>query len=53
MPVLVRLLMCASLFGAVSAASAPDGDWSQSTANTPATHLPPTNSFSGYIIAVG
>lgn len=52
MPVLVRLLACAALFGAVSVSSAPEGQWSQSNASTPATH-PTTNSFSGYIIAVG
>jgi hypothetical protein len=53
MPVLVRLLACAALYGAVSVSSVPDGQWSQSSANTPNTHLPTTNSFSGYIIAVG
>jgi len=53
MPVVVRLLSCAALFGAVSVSSAPDGQWSQSNASTPATYLPTTNSFSGYIIAVG
>jgi hypothetical protein len=53
MPVLVRLLACAALFGAVSVSLVPDGQWSQSSANAPATHLPTTNSFSGYIIAVG
>jgi hypothetical protein len=52
MPVLVRLLMCAALFG-VLGASAPAGEWSQDSANAPATHLPTTNSLSGYIIAVG
>lgn len=51
-PVLVRLLMCAALFGVLGAA-APAGQWSQDNASTPATHLPTTNSLSGYIIAVG
>jgi hypothetical protein len=49
LPVLVRLLTCAALFAVVSAstsASSNEGDMA-------ATHLPTTNSFSGYIIAVG
>jgi hypothetical protein len=49
MPVLVRLLMCAALAGVLSASTEP----SQDGASSAATHLPTTNSFSGYIIAVG
>jgi hypothetical protein len=53
MPVLFRLLMCAALFGALGASTMPSRDLSQESASTPATHLPTTNSLSGYIIAVG
>jgi hypothetical protein len=49
LPVLVRLLMCAALFGVLGAATTP----SQESASTPESHLPTTNSLSGYIIAVG
>ena len=49
MPVLVRLLLCAALFGVLSASTLP----SQESASNAATHLPTTNSLSGYIIAVG
>jgi hypothetical protein len=52
MPVLVRLLMCAALFGVLSASATPSGQAAEESA-TAATHLPTTNSFSGYIIAVG
>jgi hypothetical protein len=53
MPVLVRLLMCAALFGVLGASATPSGHWPDEGASTAATHLPTTNSFSGYIIAVG
>jgi hypothetical protein len=53
MPVLVRLLMCAALFGVMSASTSLDDESSQPSESTPTTHLPTTNSFSGYIIAVG
>lgn len=49
MPVLVRLLLCAALFGVLGASATP----SQESASTPESHLPTTNSLSGYIIAVG
>ena len=49
MPVLVRLLLVAALVGAFGASQAP----SQEVASMPGTHLPTTNSLSGYIIAVG
>ena len=51
-PVLVRLLLCAALFGVLSATSL-QGQSVDESASTPASHLPTTNSFSGYIIAVG
>jgi hypothetical protein len=53
MPVLVRLLMCAALFGVLGATTTPSGQWPQESASTPTSHLPTTNSLSGYIIAVG
>jgi len=53
MPVLVRLLMCAALFGVLGASTAPSAQWAQESASMPGSHLPTTNSFSGYIIAVG
>jgi hypothetical protein len=49
MPVLVRLLLCAALFGVFGASATP----SPESASTPESHLPTTNSLSGYIIAVG
>jgi len=49
MPVLARLLLCAALFGVVGMSTTP---W-QDTASAPESHLPTTNSLSGYIIAVG
>jgi hypothetical protein len=48
MPVLVRLLMCAALFAVLGASASPSHE-----GDSAATHLPTTNSFSGYIIAVG
>jgi hypothetical protein len=53
MPVLVRLLLCAALFGVFSASTTPSNQWSYEGDSSAATHLPTTNSFSGYIIAVG
>lgn len=53
MPVLVRLLMCAALVEVLSASTNPSSQWSYEGSNSAATHLPTTNSFSGYIIAVG
>lgn len=53
MPVLVRLLMCAALSAVLSASTNPSSQWSYEGANSAATHLPTTNSLSGYIIAVG
>jgi len=52
MPVLVRLLMCAALFAVLGASASPSSQCSQE-GDSAATHLPTTNSFSGYIIAVG
>ena len=52
MPVLVRLLMCAALFAVLGASASPSSQWSHE-GDSVATHLPTTNSFSGYIIAVG
>ena len=49
LPVLVRLLLCAALFGVFGATMTP----SDESAGTPESHLPTTNSLSGYIIAVG
>jgi hypothetical protein len=49
MPVLARLLLCAVLFGVLGASMTP----SQESASTLESHLPTTNSLSGYIIAVG
>jgi len=49
LPVLARLLLCAALFGVMGASVTP----SQESAGTPESHLPTTNSLSGYIIAVG
>ena len=49
MPVLVRLLLCAALFGVLGASASP----SQESASGSESHLPTTNSLSGYIIAVG
>jgi len=53
MPVLVRLLLCAALFGVLSASTKPSGLWPEDGASSAAMHLPTTNSLSGYIIAVG
>lgn len=53
MPVLVRLLMCAALFGVSSASTMRSGEPAEQSASAAATDLPTTNSFSGYIIAVG
>jgi len=52
LPVLVRLLACAALFAVMSASMAPSSK-SSDEGDMAATHLPTTNSFSGYIIAVG
>jgi hypothetical protein len=52
MPVLVRLLLCAA-FVVLGASTTPSNQWSHEGDSTAATHLPTTNSFSGYIIAVG
>lgn len=52
MPELVRLLMCAALFGVLGASATPSGQTADESVST-AAHLPTTNSFSGYIIAVG
>ena len=49
MPVLSRLLLCAALFGVLGASATP----SQESASMSDSHLPTTNSLSGYIIAVG
>jgi len=49
LPVMARLLLCAALFGVMGASATP----SQESASTPDSHLPTTNSLSGYIIAVG
>jgi len=49
LPVLVRLVLCAALFGVLGGSAMP----SQESAGTPESHLPTTNSLSGYIIAVG
>ena len=51
-PVLVRLLMCAALVAVVSASTMP-ADQSSAQGASSVEHLPTTNSFSGYIIAVG
>ena len=51
-PVLVRLLLCAALV-AFGARMTPSSQWSYEGDSSAATHLPTTNSFSGYIIAVG
>lgn len=53
MPVLVRLLLCAALFGVLGASTTPSSQSSNEGDSSAATHLPTTNSFSGYIIAVG
>jgi len=53
MPVLVRLLLCAALFGVLSASATPSGQAAYESASMPDGHLPTTNSLSGYIIAVG
>ena len=52
MPVLVRLLLCAALV-VLGASTTPSSQWSNEGDSSAATHLPTTNSFSGYIIAVG
>ena len=52
LPVLVRLLTCAALFAVMSASTTPSSK-SSDEGDMAATHLPTTNSFSGYIIAVG
>jgi len=46
---MARLLLCAALFGVMGASATP----SQEGASTQESHLPTTNSLSGYIIAVG
>jgi len=51
-PVLVRLLLCAALV-VLGASTTPSNQWSNEGDGSAATHLPTTNSFSGYIIAVG
>ena len=51
-PVLVRLLLCAALV-VLGASMTPSSQWSNEGDSSAATHLPTTNSFSGYIIAVG
>lgn len=53
MPVLVRLLLCAALFGVLSASTTLPGHAASESASMPDSHLPITNSLSGYIIAVG
>jgi hypothetical protein len=53
MPVLVRLLMCAALFGVLGTASQPAWCHAQDQASFPSGKLPIKSSFSGYIIAVG
>lgn len=53
MPVPVRLLLCAALFGVLSASTTLPGQAAYESASTPDAHLPTTNSLSGYIIAVG
>jgi hypothetical protein len=53
MPVLVRLLLCAALFGVASASATLSGQAAYESASMPDGHLPTTNSLSGYIIAVG
>jgi hypothetical protein len=53
MPVLVRLLLCAALFGVLSASATPSTQSAYESASMPDAHLPTTNSLSGYIIAVG
>lgn len=50
MPAAVRLLLCALLLGAASTSATPAGQPAGSVAQA---DLPITNSFSGYIIAVG
>jgi hypothetical protein len=52
MPVLVRLLLCGALV-VLGASMTPSSQWSSEGNSSAATHLPATNSFSGYIIAVG
>ena len=51
-PVLVRLLMCATLLG-VGASATRSGQTPDKSVSVAATDLPTTDSFSGYIIAVG
>ena len=51
-PVLVRLMLCAALY-VLGARMAPSSQWSYEGDSAAAMHLPTTNSFSGYIIAVG
>jgi len=53
MPVLVRLLLCAALLGVPSASATHSGQAAYASASMPDSHLPTTNSLSGYIIAVG
>lgn len=53
MPVAVRLLLCAALFGVLSASTTLPCQAAYESASTTGGHLPTTNSLSGYIIAVG
>lgn len=53
MPVLVRLLMCAALFGVLGTASQAAWPHAQDQASYSTGKLPINSSFSGYIIAVG
>lgn len=51
MPVLVRLLLCAALFGVLSASTTLRSQMAY--ASMPDAHPATTDSLSGYIIAVG
>lgn len=53
MPVLVRLLLCAALFGVMSASTTLRSQMAYASASMPDTHPATTDSLSGYIIAVG
>jgi hypothetical protein len=53
MPVLVRLLMCAALFGVLGTARPSDWSHTQNETSFSIGKLPIRSSFSGYIIAVG
>ena len=51
--VVVRLLIGAALSGAIGAGTMPSGHMAAESTAAAAGALPTTNSFSGYIIAVG